>query len=674
MKNKSILLALLLLALGVGGVTGILALRASEQTRQSATVEGWPSYLYDAAHSGFNGNEVRLSPRNAANLKLLWKHKIGNVLAAQPIIKGGSVYIGSWDGSLYALDAHNGSLKWKVDLGKTTSKLCAPQTAGITSAAAVTDQALYVGGGDQYLYALDPQTGKTIWKFQTGDNSETGGAYNWASPVVYHGRVYYGSSSFCDRPFPHGEMWGINTATGKAEQHADFIPTGQRGGGLWTSPTVDEATGAFYVTIGSGDYYVPYNYSIARLDPQTLAVTNAWQIPSDKQVFDGDWGTTPTLFRAQDGSLMVGAGAKNGYYYAFKADKIGTGPVWSVRIADGGQCPQCGEGDVSSSAYAYGTVYAAAGYTSLGEAQKFAGSVRALDPTTGATRWIHTTVGSVVPALTVANGLVVAAADDTVEVLDAASGELLWDYATEASIYAAPSVADGVLYVASNDGYLYAFSAGPYSDEATAYEVHTVGSNPPGFTPFRKVVAATPLPGSEQCYKETGKCVHSLFLDFFNARGGIERFGPPATGEINQAGRTVQYFRNAVLELHPTANGTGLEVRMGKLDFRLLYFTPTNTSFDPAQPISGTTFVPETHHNLPEPFLSYWKAHGDVANLGYPVSEPLDEYNPISDQVLHVQYFERSRLELIKEKDGTEHISVGALGLQRYKDLYGVLP
>jgi outer membrane protein assembly factor BamB len=543
----------------------------------------------------------------------------------------------------------------------------------------VTDKGLYIGGGDDQLYALDPQTGKVTWKLKMGDNTPEGGAYNWASPLVYGSRVYYGTASFCDKPFTQARLWGVNTGTGRAEQEASFVPGDQRGGGIWTSPTVDEATGALYVTIGSGDYYIPHNYSIARLDPRSLSVTDAWQIPTDDQVFDGDWGTTPTLFRDKTRGLMVGAAAKNGYYYAFRADSIGAGPVWRVRIADGGECPQCGDGSISSSAYAYDTIYAAGGYLSLGVTQKFAGTVRALDPTTGAARWIHATTGAVVPALAVGNGLVAAAGDDTVEVLDAASGTLLWEFATEGQVYAAPSIAGGALYVASTDGYVYAFGAGPYPEPARPYKVPRVGSEPPPFSAFRKPVEVSRTSegeggSNEQCFAETGQCVRGDLLAFWKERGGLERFGPAVTGELDEAGRVVQYFRNATLEVHPKAGGQGTEVRYGKLDFRLSYYSPHDDNFEPASPISGATYIAETHHNLQEPFLSYWRAHGDVANLGYPVSEPFDETDLIDGQTRRVQYFERARLELTRGQDGTERTTLGALGLHKYQQRYGKLP
>ncbi|HEY0068593.1 MAG TPA: PQQ-binding-like beta-propeller repeat protein [Chloroflexia bacterium] len=673
----SILLVLGGLGYGFYYLTGLFFDAPSTgSTAQAPARDEWPAYMQNGARTGFNAGETRLSPANASKLKLLWKVQLGNVLAAQPIVKNGIVYVGSWNGSLYAFDTKNGSQLWKKDLGRTTSKRCVPDTAGISSAPAVTDDALYIGGGGAYFFALNPKTGAELWKFQTGDNSEAGGAYNWASPIVHGGRVYTGIASFCDRPFAHGKLWGLNTSTGAVEQQVSFVPEDQRGGGIWTSPTVDEASGHFYVTTGSGDYYIQHSYSLARLNPNTLAVEDAWQIPIETQVFDGDWGTTPTLFRRRDGGLMAGAMAKNGYYYAFDTANMRRGPAWSMKIGDGGSCPQCGDSMISSSAYAYDTLFAASGYISLGQAQKFAGMVYALDPSTGGVRWSHPTQGSVFAALAVANGLIVAAPDDTVEVLDAATGKVLWEYATGGVIYAAPTIAGGTLYVASTDGYLYAFSAGPYDDKAQAYNVASVGSNPPGFTPFRTPVPAPRLQGEEQCFQDTGHCVRGGFLDFWRDSGGLDRLGPAVTDELSEAGRTVQYFRNAVLEIGPDLDGSGPHVRLGRLDFRLFYYTPTNEAFDPAAPSpdANSTYVPETHHNLAEPFLSYWRAHGDVPDLGYPVSEPLDEYSVLDDKMHRVQYFERARLEIAAGPDGTEQVVMGALGLQRYKQRYGTFP
>lgn len=667
-------LLVLVVVAGSAAFLGVKYLPMLGAEQAQAATGDWTTYMYDAARSGFNAGETQLSPDNAANLKLTWEVNLSNTVAAQPIVKGDTVYVGAWDGYLYALNKDDGSVKWKANLGQTTSKRCAPQTAGITSAAVVTDNAIYIGGGDQYLYALKPSDGSVIWKFETGDNSEEGGSYNWASPLLYKDKVYYGTAAFCDQPFPHAMFYEVNAATGKADRQMSFLPGDFKGGGVWTSPAIDEATGDLYLTIGSGDYYVPYNYSMVRMDPKSFSVVDYWQIPIDDQVFDGDWGTTPTLFHDAGGKLMVGGAAKNGFYYAFDAHNIAAGPVWQHRIADGGQCPQCGDGAISSSVAAYGTVYVGAGLFSLGETQKFAGTVHAFDPATGAVKWIHPTSSYVIPAMVAANGLVVAAGGDTLELMRADTGELLWEHALESDIYAPPTVAEGMLFAASSYGHVYAFSAGPYPENSAAFKVDHVGGNPPGFTAFRKPVAAAKLQGEEQCFSDTGKCARGDFLKFWRDNGGQDRFGPAVTDELDEAGRTVQYFRNAVLAIYPNSSGPGQEVRYAKMDFRLFFFTKQNPFFDPTSEKQGATFVPETHHNLVEPFLTYWKTHGDVATLGYPVSEPFDEFQKLDGKVHTVQYFERSRLEVVKDADGTQHVVLGALGLEKYMQRYGVMP
>lgn len=677
------LAAAIVIALLIGGYFLLFSPRTisdpdpAPTTNTSIAPNDFPAFMYDGARTGFNGGETRLSPANAASLKLLWKQKIGesSPMAAQPIVFSNTVYIGAWDGILYALNAADGSQRWKKDTGRTFSNLCSPDNAGISSAPYVNQNALYIGGGDDKFYALNPATGDTLWTFKTGDNSEAGGLYNWASPYLYNNRIYYGIASFCDRPFVNGRMWGLNTQTGAVEQEVHFVPDNQKGGGIWTSPTVDEASGAWFVTTGSGDFYIPHSYSIARLDPTTLQVVDAWQIPIAVQVFDGDWGTTPTLFHDASGKLMVGAAAKNGYYYAFDANNIHSGPAWSVQVADGGSCPQCGDGVIASSAYAYNTVYVAGGYFSLGQVDKVPGTVTALDPTTGAIKWMHPTSGWVIPGLTVANGLVYAAAEDTIEVLNAATGEVVWEYSTEGVIYAAPTVSGGVLYVASTDGNLYAFSAAPYPDTPTAYAVPTIGSNPPAFTPFRTPIPAPapPTTTEQQCFDDTGKCTGGQFLEYWRANGGLDRFGPAVTSELIEAGRTVQYFRNAYLQSFPLPDGT-TGIRLGSLDQRLSYATPDNKFFDHTDPISGSTYVRETGHNLSEPILTFWRTHGEVAGLGYPVSEQMSQYNPVDGKERIVQYFERSSIELIQTPNGQPQTQLGAMGLLHYLQRYGTLP
>jgi hypothetical protein len=81
------------------------------------------------------------------------------------------------------------------------------------------------------------------------------------------------------------------------------------------------------------------------------------------------------------------------------------------------------------------------------------------------------------------------------------------------------------------------------------------------------------------------------------------------------------------------------------------------TALDPADPTappltSGTgSYVAATHHSLSEPFLSYWRTHGGVTALGYPLTEAFSEHGVLE------QYTERA---LLTAAGGS--VQVAALG------------
>ena len=127
-------------------------------------------------------------------MKIKWTFKGDGTMAAQPIVVGDMVYEGAWSGNLFALDRETGQVRWKEDLGVTGGREgCSPAYAGVTSAPAVVNGVVYVGGGGPYKYALDAKTGTPIWRFYSGDNSKDGGAYNWDPQPSLMARFTQGS-------------------------------------------------------------------------------------------------------------------------------------------------------------------------------------------------------------------------------------------------------------------------------------------------------------------------------------------------------------------------------------------------------------------------------------------------------------------------------------------------
>lgn len=70
---------------------------------------------------------------------------------------------------------------------------------------------------------------------------------------------------------------------------------------------------------------------------------------------------------------------------------------------------------------------------------------------------------------------------------------------------------------------------------------------------------------------------------------------------------------------------------------------------------SGNIYFAQTGHSLQNGFLSYWLWHGQVASLGYPLTEE------VQDNGLAVQYFERTRLEYNAKSGSIRPSNVGTL-------------
>jgi len=94
---------------------------------------------------------------NAASGALAWKFKTSDVVHASPAIADGTVFIGSWDSYFYAIDATNGNEKWRFKTGDDPDL---HNQVGIPSSAAVAYGTVYFGSRDSHVYALDANTGQ----------------------------------------------------------------------------------------------------------------------------------------------------------------------------------------------------------------------------------------------------------------------------------------------------------------------------------------------------------------------------------------------------------------------------------------------------------------------------------------------------------------------------------
>ena len=155
-----------------------------------------------------------------------------------PATNGKSVFFGSSDSSIYALDASTGKLKWKF------------RTQGpVHGGAAYSNNTVVIGSWDTYIYALDANTGKLRWKFKTGTDTQYGGVLEGiqARPVVADGRVYVGARD--------AQFRAIDLATGQLIWTYD-------GGNAWISGTA--VADGEHVYVGTSDSYL-----LLKLDAKT---------------------------------------------------------------------------------------------------------------------------------------------------------------------------------------------------------------------------------------------------------------------------------------------------------------------------------------------------------------------------------------------------------------------
>lgn len=124
-----------------------------------------------ALHNGnifFSNNKQTLYALNAATGKIKWQLDFGKSLNydwgfdyyySSPTIINNKILIGIKDGFVYNVDEDNGKLLWKF------------KTKGIVrSTPAVKTDMVFFGDTEGILYAVDLNSGKEIWRFKTIGN------------------------------------------------------------------------------------------------------------------------------------------------------------------------------------------------------------------------------------------------------------------------------------------------------------------------------------------------------------------------------------------------------------------------------------------------------------------------------------------------------------------------
>jgi outer membrane protein assembly factor BamB len=174
-----------------------------------------PALAHDLAM--FRGNLQHTGVYDVSGAPLLhgvkWQFHTGGAILSSPVLNGGTLYVGSADHKMYALNSASGALEWEF------------QTEGrVTSSPAIADGIVYFESYDSYLYAVTADSGRLAWKFKTAGERRFAGTHlhgsepaaesmpdpfdvYLSSPAVWDGNVYFGSGD--------GNIYALDAKSGQ---------------------------------------------------------------------------------------------------------------------------------------------------------------------------------------------------------------------------------------------------------------------------------------------------------------------------------------------------------------------------------------------------------------------------------------------------------------------------
>lgn len=334
-----------------------------------------------------------------------------NPLPAQ----GGTVYVGSADSVLYALNAATGRKKWSF------------KTGGAVDASPIVAQGIiYFGSRDGIFYALDAETGNKKWQYDTYNSY-----YSYSkpsisqSPAVANGIVYFGNT-ITYSGYATGAFYALDGVTGEKKwgrslgQYKSF----------YIHPTVANGL-VFHGSTGStriDNFYAVNPQTGATVWSAYIGGLTSYGLSSKPLVVN------KILYLISDGSE------------GFRTYDALTGKEkWRLAFNNNGSSP------CMANEFIY-----VAGYSSANRTFNF----HAINTQTQAIRWSSAINGSISSSPSVVNGLVyVGSSDNNLYALDTETGKVTWKFSSNGPIGSSPAVADGVIYVGSEDKNLYAVDA-----------------------------------------------------------------------------------------------------------------------------------------------------------------------------------------------------------------------
>ena len=442
--------------------------------RESAA-DGWNSWG-GYGNQRFQSEERILGPDNVQNLTLKWAFAFPQTtrVRSQPTVTADTTYIGSQDGTVYALDTDSGCIRWTFQADA--------EVRGALNLHLDSDtgkRSLFFGDLKANAYALEAMTGDLLWKTRVHEHPL---AMLTGSFVADQDRVYVPVSSLEVVPaaqveYPcctfRGALVALNVKDGTVAWRTYTtempVPNGKSSAGtgqfgpsgapIWSSPTLDSKRNLVIATTGQ-NYSSPAtgtSDALIAMDTATgeiqwvsqVTANDAWNGACSRNTPncpeedgpDFDIGASAILITTRADKDLLLVGQKSGLTYALDPDQDGK-ILWTRRVGRGGTMGGVHWGMSSDGDRLYVGVSDIQTYNPSAVGEPHPG-VHALDPLSGEILW-RSPVPNICPsdlkfrcdpgisaAVSSSPGLVFAGGmDGMLRAFDASNGGVLWSYDT----------------------------------------------------------------------------------------------------------------------------------------------------------------------------------------------------------------------------------------------------
>jgi len=432
-----------------------------------------------------NDETAQLSRADLEHLNLKWSfaYPHANRARSQPSFVGGSVLVGSQDGTVYSLNADTGCVRWTFS---ATAEIRTGLTLTSWDPGAAGDKGLenppmaYFADILAKTYAINVVTGELVWSTKVDDHPN---AVTTAQPTLFEGVVYQPVSSLEVVPATdpnyecckfRGSLVALDGMTGAVKWKTETIteplkPTGRNSAGtmnfgpsgapIWNTPSVDPKRRLLYAGTGenysspadgSSDAVMAFSIDTGEVvwRRQTTA-GDAWNVACVPQVPDKancpaevgpdvDFAAATILISNGERDILV-AGQKSGEVFGINPDDGAI--VWRTRVGRGG----AHTGGVHFGMASNGTLVFVPiaddddGVRPIDQAKP---GIYALDAYTGEMEWSQPAVdacngrlncapGASSPATVFSDLVIQGYMDGMLRIHDAATGEVLWKFDTD---------------------------------------------------------------------------------------------------------------------------------------------------------------------------------------------------------------------------------------------------